>query len=1098
MGIGGFVGTADFSPATPVTLTVPTLSVDFGTLTGTDSFVVTGPSLLTVATLSGSGTIDADGNVRFDSVSTLDGRTFNNHAAAATNPNDPGIINFANNAVFNNLAGATFDDTVAGTIGDLGQAGTFNNAGSFTTSAGTGTTVIGVPFNNAGSMVFESGNLTFGAILANSGDVTIASGASLAENGYSQTNGATMLDGATLTGGPVAIGGGTLTGSGTINANVTNGGQVIPGGTGTARVLTINGNYTQTSTGALDIDIGGTTPGTQYDQLAVSGAASLGGTMNISLINAFQPAFGNSFQVLTFGSSAGNFATYTGTSLASGLFLDPAFNPTNNPTNLTLNIDRVSITGAPAFPLQGNPINLAAFVTGPSAGDSFAYAWNVTQNGNPFSSGSGATFTFTPNLSATYLVTFGVTDVIGGKGTVTLSIVVIPSIFVLDPKAGGALTISGNASINIPGEVAVDSSSSSAISVNGNASVTAASVQVVGNVKESGNASLSPAPVTGAAATPDPFATLSGPSTTGLTNYGAKTVSGNSSLTICQGIYSQITAAGNAKLTMNPGTYIIEGGGLTVTGNASVTGTDVFIYNAGSNYPNSGGNFGGITLSGDGTFSLSAPTSGPYAGILIFQSRQNTRAFSFSGNAASGMAGAIYAPSALVSLSGNAQIQNSLIVDQLNVSGNVSLTQMAAGSDGAGDTSGIANTLLAGNLFVYINDLAGLFTSAELARIQGAINAWDAILAPYNVIITEVSDPSQANIVIDTNTTSACGGMADGVLGCYNEPNNEITLIQGWNWYAGADPSQIGAVQYDFETTVLHELGHALGLGGSNDPTSPMYETLASGGADRTVTVADLNIPDPPAGADPQRAAGFRFDSGSPTLASGSFAAYSGPSLSLVRLMPLTQAVAGVSGQWSTVTGGWPVVGGPAGSPIGPEPTLVVQGHDEDNGRELALSGPEAVPVRDSALAHLVTDADHSRGEDAEETSGVRVLPGSWDVPDDTGPERIRSHPTDPGEFVRPVEPPLRVRPVERDLIAMDSISDALLDELAVAAIGLACRLPVPADSIARPESPQESGKGLAKLAATLIFAGSWGHRAHSRGVTSGPVGRPRYRKDPE
>jgi hypothetical protein len=33
-----------------------------------------------------------------------------------------------------------------------------------------------------------------------------------------------------------------------------------------------------------------------------------------------------------------------------------------------------------------------------------------------------------------------------------------------------------------------------------------------------------------------------------------------------------------------------------------------------------------------------------------------------------------------------------------------------------------------------------------------------------------------------------------------------------------------------------------------------MYGTLAAGVADRTVTTQDLNIPDPPAGADPQKA----------------------------------------------------------------------------------------------------------------------------------------------------------------------------------------------------------------------------------------------------
>ena len=57
---------------------------------------------------------------------------------------------------------------------------------------------------------------------------------------------------------------------------------------------------------------------------------------------------------------------------------------------------------------------------------------------------------------------------------------------------------------------------------------------------------------------------------------------------------------------------------------------------------------------------------------------------------------------------------------------------------------------------------------------------------------------------------------------------------------------------------MIHELGHALGLGDSSDPSSPMYETLATGVADRTVSTQDLNIPDPPEGADPQLAAGFQ------------------------------------------------------------------------------------------------------------------------------------------------------------------------------------------------------------------------------------------------
>ena len=94
---------------------------------------------------------------------------------------------------------------------------------------------------------------------------------------------------------------------------------------------------------------------------------------------------------------------------------------------------------------------------------------------------------------------------------------------------------------------------------------------------------------------------------------------------------------------MNAGTYIIEGGGLTVSGNASITGSGVMIINAGSSYPATGGTYGGISLSGNGTYSLTPPASGTYTGIVIWQPKDNTKALALSGNA-SGMTGTVYAP----------------------------------------------------------------------------------------------------------------------------------------------------------------------------------------------------------------------------------------------------------------------------------------------------------------------------------------------------------------------------------------------------------------------------------------------------------------------
>jgi hypothetical protein len=188
---------------------------------------------------------------------------------------------------------------------------------------------------------------------------------------------------------------------------------------------------------------------------------------------------------------------------------------------------------------------------------------------------------------------------------------------------------------------------------------------------------------------------------------------------------------------------------------------------------------------------------------------------------------------------------------QLVSNGNGSNAQAVDGSDVSSSTVG---QLLGGNVELYVDNSNGELTADELARIQDAVNAVDATTAPYGVTINEVTDPTQADVTLSMGTTSAVGGYAQGILGCYTTTGT-ITLILGWTWYAGSDPTQIAANQYDFQTTVTHELGHALGLGESNVTTSAMYGTLAPATAIRTLTTADLNIPFAEGGADAERAA---------------------------------------------------------------------------------------------------------------------------------------------------------------------------------------------------------------------------------------------------
>ncbi|HKB36124.1 MAG TPA: hypothetical protein VKD72_06700 [Gemmataceae bacterium] len=164
-------------------------------------------------------------------------------------------------------------------------------AGSYVLTSTSGIT-------GSGSVVFSAGTSTVGGTISASGGVTIQSGAA-------------------------------ITGAATITANVTNSGTIhVGGGPGVAGRLTINGNFTQTSTGALNVELGGLTAGSQFDQLVVSGSASLAGTLNVSRLNGFTPSTGDSFQAITFGSRSGTFSTITGLQ-QGGTQLTPQYNSTN-------------------------------------------------------------------------------------------------------------------------------------------------------------------------------------------------------------------------------------------------------------------------------------------------------------------------------------------------------------------------------------------------------------------------------------------------------------------------------------------------------------------------------------------------------------------------------------------------------------------------------------------------------------------------------------------------------------------------------------------------------------------------------------------------
>ena len=88
--------------------------------------------------------------------------------------------------------------------------------------------------------------------------------------------------------GGLQIKGGVLDGSGTIEGNVTIDGGAINVGHSPG-LMVINGNFTQTANGLMNMEVWGAIPGRLYDQLRVNGNAYLGGTLLVEYGNNYLP-----------------------------------------------------------------------------------------------------------------------------------------------------------------------------------------------------------------------------------------------------------------------------------------------------------------------------------------------------------------------------------------------------------------------------------------------------------------------------------------------------------------------------------------------------------------------------------------------------------------------------------------------------------------------------------------------------------------------------------------------------------------------------------------------------------------------------------------
>jgi len=180
--------------------------------------------------------------------------------------------------------------------------------------------------------------------------------------------------------------------------------------------------------------------------------------------------------------------------------------------------------------------------------------------------------------------------------------------------------------------------------------------------------------------------------------------------------------SGKTAVTLAPGVYVMKGGGFSVSGQASVTGSNVVIINI-PVCP-----FDTISVSGKGVLILSAPTSGPYQGVAVFQA--SCKPVEFSGQASVRIAGVVYTPAAPVCITGNAVVtinhgagtatlpsfDAAMIAYDLEVDGNGALTINADPSSDSSSSMASAASDGGGAADVHSTALAALTSGGSLSR----------------------------------------------------------------------------------------------------------------------------------------------------------------------------------------------------------------------------------------------------------------------------------------------------------------------------------------------------------------------------------------------
>ncbi len=243
-----------------------------------------------------------------------------------------------------------------------------------------------------------------------------------------------------------------------------------------------------------------------------------------------------------------------------------------------------------------------------------------------------------------------------------------------------------------------------------NGSITGSSVGAVGGVEAStnGESIISPSPTEADPPEADPDASLSAPAVGSSCTPYPTPQNGGASVTLSPGTYCSIDAANDTTINFKPGLYIIDNGNFIID-NGSTIGSAAGD-NTGVTFVMAGSSPGSIDWENytQTAWELSAPTSGTYAGILVYQSPSTPASNSAVSNdcgapnapgdivvGGSGLTlnGALYMPSVNLQISNNAVLKAasggtlSVVANTITTCGSARLDAVGSGSGGSSGTT---------------------------------------------------------------------------------------------------------------------------------------------------------------------------------------------------------------------------------------------------------------------------------------------------------------------------------------------------------------------------------------------------------------------------